>query len=49
MLIVLVVVLAVAVLAAVLAAGAGGWGGPTVVRRTIIRRPVRRVYDEPPV
>jgi len=44
-LVVLVVIAAVIVLVAALSFG--GWDRPTVIRRTIIRRPVRRVYEEP--
>ena len=51
MLVLLIVLAAVLVLVAALAAGfGGGFGsGPTVVRRTIIRRPTRRVVEEPVV
>jgi hypothetical protein len=50
-LVVLIVIAAVVVLVAALAAGLGGGfgaGRPTVVRRTIIRRPTRRtrVYED---
>jgi hypothetical protein len=48
-LIVLVVIVAVVLLVGALAAGfGGGFGRPTVVRRTIIRRPARRVVLEEP-
>jgi hypothetical protein len=46
-LIVLIVLAVVIVLVAALSFG--GWdNGPTVVRRTIIRRPARRIYEERP-
>jgi hypothetical protein len=57
MLLLVIVLLAVIVLVAALVgfgSGWGGgagwgahWGGPTVIRRTIVRRPMRRVYEEP--
>ena len=51
MLVLLIVLAVVIVLVAALATGFGGGfgvGGPTVVRRTIIRRPARRVVLEEP-
>jgi hypothetical protein len=48
MLILLIVLVAVVLLAAVLAfgGGLGGYGGPTVHRRIVYRRPTRRVITE---
>lgn len=48
MLVLLIVVAAVVVLAVVLGVGGGlgGYGGPTVHRRIVYRRPARRVITE---
>ena len=50
MLVLLIVLAVVFVLVAALVGFGGGfgYGGPTVVRRTIIRRPARRVILEEP-
>jgi hypothetical protein len=50
MLVLIIVLIAVVLLVAVLAGGwVGGWGAqqPTIVRRVFVRRPTRRVVEEP--